>query len=66
MNLFRLLEHKIRQRREKMLRHYSQPLVDVVLSLLELNEYKRPTLTQILSNPAIRTYCPKISLSNPH
>lgn len=65
MNLFRLLEHKIRQKREQMLRNYSQPLVDLVLGLLELSEKKRPTLGQILNHPALRAYSPKISLSNP-
>lgn len=66
MNLYRLLEHKIRQRRDLMMKHYSQPLVDLVLSLLDIDEKRRPSFSQILSNPMMRAYCPKISLSNGH
>lgn len=49
-----------------MLQYYSQPLVDLVLSLLEFDEKRRPSFYQALNNPAIKMYCPKISLSKEH
>jgi hypothetical protein len=64
MNLLRLLENKVQERRKLMLKHYSEPLTDLVISLLNLDENKRPSFTEILNIPIMKQYSNKISLSN--
>ena len=41
MNLLKLLEQKIQERRQLILKHYSEPLTDLVVSMLNFNEHKR-------------------------
>lgn len=49
-----------------MLKRYSQPLVDLVISMLQSDENKRPSFTDIINSPVLRQYSSKISLSGVH
>jgi|JI6StandDraft_1071083.scaffolds.fasta_scaffold03755_14 hypothetical protein len=47
-----------------MLNHYNERLSDLVVSMLNLDETKRPSFIEIINSPALRPYSGKISLSN--
>jgi len=64
MNLLRLVEQKVQQRREIMVTLYSAQLSDLVLSMLAIDEHKRPSFNEVLNHPLMRPYSNKISLSN--
>jgi hypothetical protein len=45
LNLLRVIEQKIQQRRELLIKLYSPQLCDLVLSMLAIEEKKRPNFT---------------------
>lgn len=66
MNLLRVVDLKIQQKRAIMLKRYSQPLVDLVVSMLQNDENRRPSFTEIINSPVLKPYSSKISLSGLH
>ncbi|CAM6000963.1 unnamed protein product [Sphagnum balticum] len=64
MNLLRLVEQKVQQRRDIMVKLYSAQLSDLVLSMLAIDQHKRPSFTEVLNHPLLRSYNSKISLSH--
>lgn len=64
MNLLRLVEQRVQQRRDVLVKLYSPQLSDLVLSMLTIDDQKRPGFTEVLNNPVLRSYSSKISLSS--